>query len=336
MNEPKTPNLGLNKIDRSSPSTTYFDLDKYLDQNWEKVDDFAEQVEEKVEETAVQLSNIQERLDTEKRRSVKLEPGLQIINTERSSAFKLEGLKGRTLLNLLGRLGGMESLTGLSRSYTTLALDSINKTSGVNGLKITNLEGASTSYAGLAYTPVIGLKSGSYYVLIADAKNIDAESGLQIGFGGSFKGPYSSALKSKDKFVTVWAKKQISAVTVGNVDLAVVGSVGKSGFFDSLRLYEISSAEYDVLENMTPEQVATKYPYVDSVQPVRNPYAIRYGENLLPPVYEWVPLGNVKVDASYEVTITSATEDVAAISYDVPVIPNTDYTLSVAQNGATI
>jgi hypothetical protein len=39
MNEPKTPNLGLNKIDRSSPSTTYFDLDKYLDQNWEKIDE---------------------------------------------------------------------------------------------------------------------------------------------------------------------------------------------------------------------------------------------------------------------------------------------------------
>ncbi|SHN74545.1 Phage tail fibre repeat-containing protein [Paenibacillus sp. ov031] len=39
MNEPKTPNLGLNKIDRSSPSTTNFDLDKYLDQNWEKVDE---------------------------------------------------------------------------------------------------------------------------------------------------------------------------------------------------------------------------------------------------------------------------------------------------------
>lgn len=39
MNEPKTQNLGLNKIDRSSPSTTYFDLDKYLDQNWEKVDE---------------------------------------------------------------------------------------------------------------------------------------------------------------------------------------------------------------------------------------------------------------------------------------------------------
>ena len=34
---------------------------------------------------------------------------------------------------------------------------------------------------------------------------------------------------------------------------------------------------------MTPEQVAAKYPYVDSVQPARNPYAIRYGENLLPP-----------------------------------------------------
>lgn len=104
MNEPKTPNLGLNKIDRSSPSTTYFDLDKYLDQNWEKVDDFAEQVEEKAEETAAQLGSIQERLDTEKRRSVTLEPGLQVINAERASAFKLEEVEGAHAGEFVGAL----------------------------------------------------------------------------------------------------------------------------------------------------------------------------------------------------------------------------------------
>ncbi|WP_127538107.1 hypothetical protein [Paenibacillus illinoisensis] len=332
MNEPKTPNLGLNKIDRSSPSTTYFDLDKYLDQNWDKVDAFAERVGEKAEETAAQVSNIQERLDTEKRRSVTLEPGVQIVNAERASAFKLEGLKGRTLVNLLGRIGGMESLTGLSRSYTTLALDSINKTSGVNGLKITNLEGASTASAGLAYTSVTGLRSGCYYVLIADAKNIDAESGLQIGFGGSFGGPYSSAVKSRDKFVTIWAKKQISTVTAGNVDLAVVGSVGKSGFFDSVRLYEISAAEYDSLDNMNPVQLATKYPYVDSVQPVRNPYAIRYGENLLPPFYEWTRGSTFMLSNGYAGVLKNTVND--AIFTSIPFKTEVEYTYSAEHTGA--
>ncbi len=34
----KTPNLGLNLIDRTSPTTTYFDLEKYLDANWRAID----------------------------------------------------------------------------------------------------------------------------------------------------------------------------------------------------------------------------------------------------------------------------------------------------------
>ncbi|AOK88953.1 hypothetical protein AOU00_03515 [Paenibacillus polymyxa] len=34
----KTPNLGLNLIDRTSPTTTYFDLEKYLDENWRAID----------------------------------------------------------------------------------------------------------------------------------------------------------------------------------------------------------------------------------------------------------------------------------------------------------
>lgn len=37
---------------------------------------------------------------------------------------------------------------------------------------------------------------------------------------------------------------------------------------------------------MSPEQVAAEYPYVNSVMPVCNPYAIRYGENMLPSIYE--------------------------------------------------
>ncbi|MCK6077907.1 hypothetical protein [Paenibacillus silvae] len=105
MSEPKTTNLGLNKIDRSSPSTTYFDLDKYLDQNWEKIDGFTEQVEEKVEETATQVSGIQDRLDVAERASITLQPGVQVVSANQDAAFKLAGLQGRTVLNYQSQIG---------------------------------------------------------------------------------------------------------------------------------------------------------------------------------------------------------------------------------------
>ncbi|MGG1597602.1 hypothetical protein [Paenibacillus naphthalenovorans] len=38
MSNPKTPNLGLDLIDRTSPTTTYLNLDTNLDQNWLKID----------------------------------------------------------------------------------------------------------------------------------------------------------------------------------------------------------------------------------------------------------------------------------------------------------
>ncbi|MDT9721372.1 pyocin knob domain-containing protein [Paenibacillus sp. ClWae2A] len=332
MNEPKTPNLGLNKIDRSSPSTTYFDLDKYLDQNWEKVDEGVGQVEEKAEETATQVSNIQERLDTEKRRSVTLEPGLQVVHAERVSAFKLEGLKGRTLVNLLGSAGGMESLTGLNAIRSNLSLDMMNKLDGSSGLKVTINSAASPSAAGVATVSLPNFKANSFYVLVANVKNGNSIEGATIGFGGDFGGPYSTFVQTTDKFVTVWAKKKVSTQGSGIIDFAVFGNPNQYGYFDSGRLYEISESEYNALDSMNPEQIAIKYPYVNSIQPVRNPYVIRYGENLLPPFYEWEHTGHTFLEtsphtATGELVSGSMGTDAYAVTY-LSVLANQDYTIS--------
>ncbi|OPG94193.1 hypothetical protein B2I21_33565 [Chryseobacterium mucoviscidosis] len=333
MNEPKTPNLGLNKIDRSSPSTTYFDLDKYLDQNWEKVDEGVGQVEEKAEEIAAQVSSIKERLDTEKRRTVTLEPGLQIINAERASAFKLEGIKGRTLVNLLGRCGGMESLTGLNAIRSNLSLDLMNKVDGSSGLKVTVNSAASPSAAGVATVSLPNFKANSFYVLIANVKNGNSVEGANIGFGGEFGGPYSTFVQTTDKFVTVWAKKKVSTQGSGIIDFAVFGNPNQYGYFDSGRLYEISESEYNALDSMNPEQVALKYPYVDSVQPVLNPYVIRYGENLLPPFYEWeisTSQGSYTMSSPYTISITNTSTTWGQYArYYVPVLIGQTYALSV-------
>ncbi|APO44333.1 hypothetical protein BS614_10165 [Paenibacillus xylanexedens] len=319
MNEPKTPNLGLNKIDRSSPSTTYFDLDKYLDQNWEKVDEGVGQVEEKAEETAAQVSSIQERLDTEKRRSVTLEPGVQIINAERASAFKLEGLKGVTLVNLLGRDGGCEDLSKIGVHQSTLTLDSTNKVQGSNGLKIA----ISTGTSGIGFFTV-SLKAGKSYVAIAEVKNFDGTS-MFINLPGV--GAVGNPVKDKSKFNVTWTRYMAPTDIKLNIDVGVSGTaVGQYGYADAVRLYEVSTTDYAALASMSPEQVGAKYPYVDSIQPVRNPYAIRYGENLLPPFYEWNQIGtDAKIASPYHLSVNTANAGGSYTIVKVPCLPNTTY-----------
>lgn len=320
MNEPKTPNLGLNKIDRSSPSTTYFDLDKYLDQNWEKVDEGVGQVEEKAEETATQVSSIQERLDTEKRKSVTLEPGLQIINAERASAFKLEGLKGRTLVNLLGRDGGFEGYCNWGIGATSATLDTSTYAQGsLSSLKVT-LASSNSNISKAVSTTI-----GKTYLLLADVKNVSTTEVFV-----SISTIVNGSKVTGSQFTTSFTKFTATATTHA---IAVVGSGSAGQVFnvDNVRLYEISASDDAVLDSITQEQIAVKYPYVDSVQPVKNPYLIRYGENLLPPFYEWSIQGIPhSITSPYEI-VRSATDELsngASLTVKVPVVPGNTYTLN--------
>jgi hypothetical protein len=107
-------------------------------------------------------------------------------------------------------------------------------------------------------------------------------------------------------------------------------------YYDGIRIYEITQAQYAALGSMMPELIASKYPYVDSVQPVRNPYAIRYGENLLPPFYEWestAPLaGRPVIINPYEYTVT-ASANTAGLKVVIPCAPKTDYVLNSSGDG---
>jgi hypothetical protein len=329
MNEPKTTNLGLNKIDRSSPSTTYFDLDKYLDQNWEKIDEGVGQVEEKAEETAAQVSSIQERLDTEKRRSVTLEPGLQIINAERASAFKLEGLKGRTLVNLLGRDGGCENISRWLLFQGAASIDLANKTEGSSGIKLTVTSG---TFGTATAVNTINAKANRFYIAVVDAKNGNATNAAFYSNGLTATKGVNSTIAAT-QFIPLWRAYAPTSDVVASVIIQTNSSAtGQYAYFDAVRFYEITATEYAALDSMTPQQVAVKYPYVDSVQPIRNPYVIRYGENLIPPFYEWNHLGhNLLTTTPYiatgELLLDSIGTDAYAVTY-LNVLAAQEYTIN--------
>ncbi|AWP25918.1 hypothetical protein [Paenibacillus sp. Cedars] len=333
MTNPVTPNIGLNKIDRTSPSTTYFDLDKYIDQNADAVDQFAGEASEAI-------GALEKRLDTEERREVVLQPGLQIVNAERSAPFKLSGIKGRTLVNLLGRDGGCESVNRWSAAYqTSVMLDTGMKEGGSSSLKVSAT--GTASFEHYIDHEGIPVKVDAHYILVGMAKPSNNKSKAYMRIYGldSNNEPNniyaaSNTVEDTASFKPVVLKFKPTAVIKVVARLQLKDSLGneiyiqdgQSGNFDSIRIYEISATEYTALDSMTPEQIAAKYPYVDSVQPVRNPYVIRYGENLLPPFYEWFSRLPYRTEEPY--TVFGPAIPAQVIYIDIPVLPGIVYTLS--------
>ncbi|KZE81470.1 hypothetical protein AV545_08235 [Paenibacillus jamilae] len=332
MASEKTPNLGLNQIDRTSPKTTYFDLEKYLDQNWRSVDEFAGEVNDGVNE-------IKKRLDTTERKAVTLEPGVQIVHAEKAAPFSLTGLSGRTLVNLLGRVGSCDRIDSLLGWEADLAVDTSNKAQGTGSIKVT-AKNASGVYN--VYSTGLKLTGGRYYVALADVKNINASSNIYVNFS---TGGNKALKQSKDqsRFVTIYTKCAPTNDTAINLEVSSISTAtGQAFYADAIRLYEINASDYAALDSMTAEQIVTKYPYVDSIMPARNPYAMRYGENMLPGFYEWEAGGSAQsgllnFDGGYSAKVAArpAGSPVQTVNYytRVPVVPGKSYTYSVEHNG---
>lgn len=302
----------MNLIDRTSPTTTYLNLQTNLDDNWEKIDQALGSETVDAEPVAVTLKQ-----------------GLQVVSNEanRQVPLQLKSLKGRTLVNLLGRDGGCESIASFATGgATTLTLDAANKTTGFYGIKATNVTPTGTFWRGS-----IPIKAGKHYIMLADLKNGTADN-IFVRFPKShFSTP---AVTDSSKFQTVYVKYAASADDVGLFDCVVTGDAGKYAYVDSIRIYEISQAEYNALDSMTADQVAAKYPYVDDMKSSVNPYVIRYGKNLLPPFTEWrTTIGisgipKMELAGAYTATLI-ADEDLQALAVDIPVAGGQMYTLSV-------
>ncbi|MUG66554.1 hypothetical protein GNP94_11140 [Paenibacillus campinasensis] len=328
MTNPVTPNIGLNKIDRTSPSTTYFDLEKYIDQNADAVDQFAG-------ETKQSLDSLASRLDTEERREVVLQPGLQVVHAERTAPFSLSGIKGRTLVNLLGRDGGCESVRGfVVSSNSTLKLVTSFKDQGNYSIEVNQIT-TGNSYTRAANA--ISINPNSYYLALAVVKaststevtvrlvKSDGSASLSGSKGNTiFPGETGLAWKA-------YNPTELNGNDSVKFDVFTNGVIpqGDGYCFDSLRLYEISFEEYEAIDNMSQNELSIKYPYIDGMQSVSNPYVIRYGENLLPPFYEWSwGAADVTVRGPYEALLnrTGAGQNIFT---DVPHVDGTNYRFSV-------
>nr|WP_155762498.1 hypothetical protein [Paenibacillus polymyxa] len=250
-----TPKLGLYMKDPVADGNDFFDVETMMNDNWEKIDGFAGGMDE-----------VKERLNTIARQDVTLQSGVQIINAAKSAPFSLSGISGRMLVNLLGRMGNCESV-GLWSSNTTIAVDTANKTSGTSSFKLTLGSVPATASASFLTTP------GKKYIAVGDVKNGNTSKvAISInGIAGASGNEVTSASAFAPSVVRFAATDFFHIVTITGT-----GSSGSTFNMDSVRVYEISEADYAAAASYTPAQAAAKWPYVDSVMPVRNPYAIRW------------------------------------------------------------
>lgn len=256
----------------------------------------------------------------------KLKPGIQTITADRTTPFNVSSIKGRTLINLLGRDGNCEDVSKWTVFSASTALDNVNKVQGDNGIKVT----ISNNYGTIQNIapPTIKNSDSAYYVFLAEVKRLNC-SKIDIAISDNYLGEQST---STTNFSTLWTKATGSFLSGKTLQVRFFGTNGQSGYVDAIRLYEITAAEYAALDSMTPEQIAEKYPYVDDVKPIRNPYAICYGKNLLPSFTEWALHANAKIVTPYKLML-EANGDEQWSTVDIKVIPGQTYTLSMVRNG---
>ncbi|GGI45976.1 hypothetical protein GCM10008018_14820 [Paenibacillus marchantiophytorum] len=314
-----TTNMGLYKKNPSTDGNDTFDINTMLNDNWDRID-----------------SQVGGQLADSAPMAVNLVNGLQVVTAPKGAPFNGINIRGRTLVNLLGRDGNCEDLTPFFRAGT-VTLDSTIKKYGTNSFK--TAQSVSTSFA---YKNNFALVSGRYYVALMDAY-MTATSGavmalsvqqnsLGANIGTSLKTFDSSKLNQWQTLVTSFT----GSAATGGVCSVVFGGTSTgtaTGYMDGLRLYEVTAIEYGNLTTLTVDQLAAKYPYVDDVKHINAPYVIKYGENLLPTFNEWTVNngtgGVATITNPYSINLNaSGSTGELSTYYEVPVISGQQYTLT--------
>lgn len=264
-------------------------------------------------------------IDQNTKLTATLKQGLQAITGNIDTPLNVLNLKGRTLVNLFGRDGNCEDVSKWTDNASTHVLDSTNALYGSNAFKIT-ISGETLGYIVRNLT----LDASKYYLFAVAFKNGNASTGIRLQFGGAAG---ATSYVTSTSYTTAYVKMQPSdAALVTAVWILVNGATGQYAYVDGVRLYEITSTEYNALDTMTANQIAAKYPYVDDVKHLYAPMIEKKGKNLLSPFMEWTLHANTKVIEPYKLQLdsTGASQFSTLI---VDVLPNTTYTLSGQTTG---
>jgi hypothetical protein len=253
------------------------------------------------------LTSIQNQLSEQKQQDKVLVHGLNVLSSDQASPLKVE-FYGNTLVNLLGRDGNFEkdliNYGGYSGDVRSLV--TTNAVYGTKCVEINRTDvNAQISNALLRRSIDNEIQVGKYYIASVYVKNTSS-SGIYLNYEEAGLGNKNSttinAGESKEVYVK-FTKQSGATVYYLDVHATTDGAIGKV-YIDGLRLYEISQSTYDKIGvSLTDADIERMFPYVDSVQHVRNPYVKVSGENLFNPNNFELELDGSEIIASNEYKI---------------------------------
>ncbi|MED1918785.1 glycine-rich protein [Bacillus thuringiensis] len=191
----------------------------------------------------------------------------------------------QTLQNLLGTDGNCQDTSRWISYNSTLEVDTVNKLYGTGCIKLT-----ATAAGALMYKDITNLvKKNTYYLMMLEAKNFDLGSiyiNLQtIGGVSSVSGGAITDKVYKRSYLLVKPDDLVAATTVKLYAYTSGGLNGRYAYIDGVRIYEITKAEYDLIQSGTDprysgDMLAVMYPYVDNTQTIPRKTSIRCGTTL--------------------------------------------------------
>jgi hypothetical protein len=139
-------------------------------------------------------------------------------------------------------------------------LDTANKKYGNSSIKYTISSGQTAGGISKAYS----VTGGKYYLAVADMASGNTTYGVRLQFGG-----VNSIVSTSNSFSTLYAKYAPTIDGSSTLYLFTTSSTaGQYAYVDGVRLYEISQAEYNLIDvdpNWTgSDKISILYPYVDS------------------------------------------------------------------------
>jgi hypothetical protein len=275
------------------------------------------------------IADAHAQLDVASRQVQTLGHGLSVLNGNNNAPVDIQ-IEGRTLVNLLGVDGNFEKdlssdwLKGGTYSYDTSLANY-----GTRSLKMTTNNSTAT-----LQKEVNSTEPTKYYIFIADfyVKSLSSGTIKIAAFdANSWNNPVITYINNTVA-LNKWIPKYVKFTTKAGVRIQLGADTSTAEFnIDGARLYEITAEEYANIGTVwNDDEVARRYPYVDSVQHVQNPYVLAEGDNLIPPFTDsaWTLHPNAIVTSPYNLTL-NATAAWQASSIYIPVVPGQSYTLSL-------
>ncbi|MDF2657752.1 MAG: hypothetical protein K0Q94_543, partial [Paenibacillus sp.] len=262
---------------KQKPPADYFNW--LHNKTYESIQELQQKAAEKTALDAVdaELDVVQDNLSAAPSTPITINQGVSVVTAERKSRFKSLTFKGRTLFNIPGRDGGFETLTGWTPAGMTPELSTTYKRSGLSSLKVAPTVSAG-SYVYRDYT--YKLETSKQYLALAWVyieSYTDGELEVSIRDLGTFDVRYKVITNTAQ--IGSWQLLKIkipasNTITTDGFRLLVgAGSTGTlTAYFDEVSIYEITAAEYTAIDTMTAEQIAARWPYVDSAQHVNAVY----------------------------------------------------------------